>query len=158
MLPTTTHQLKKRDTMENFVCMDYKTSVIVLISIILNVITLVIVVYMTKRNCTKGVRIWLIMTENYCVPLLEAIVVGLCMVLNLFCIIVTLVCTECICTISVMQYCRLIQRLRLTQIELPDTSICWQYRYYLHTLYSPAQFYTPPYTVNSFQRNVSHQD
>ena len=136
MQPTTTHQLEKKDTMDNYVCMDYKTSIIVLISIVLNFITLVIVVYMTKRNCTQGVRIWLIMSEKYCVPLLQVILVGLCMVLNLLCIIVTCICTECICTISVMQYWQLIQRLRLTQIELPDTSICWQYRYYQYYPYS----------------------
>ena len=135
MLPTTTHQFEKKDTMDNFVCMDYKTSIIVLISIVLNFITLVIVVYMTKRNCTQEVIIWLIMSEKYCVPLLQLILVVLCMILNLLCIIVTCICTECICTIPVMKYWRMIHRLRLTQIELPDTTIWWQYRDYQYYPY-----------------------
>ena len=57
MQPTTTHQLEKKDTMDNYVCMDYKTSILILISIVLNFVTLVIVMYMTKRNCAQGVRI-----------------------------------------------------------------------------------------------------
>ena len=53
MQPTTTHQLEEKDTMDNYVCMDYKTSIIVLISIVLNFITLVIVMYMTNEIVHK---------------------------------------------------------------------------------------------------------
>ena len=55
--PTTTHQLEEKDRMDNYVCMDYQTSILILISIVLNFVTLVIVIHMTKRNCTQGVRI-----------------------------------------------------------------------------------------------------
>ena len=50
---TKTHQLEEGIPMENYVCLDKKTAVILLIGLILNLITFVLIVFSTIRNCSK---------------------------------------------------------------------------------------------------------
>ena len=53
----TNHQLEKRQRMDNYVCMSFQATILILISMVINLATLGIIMYMTKRQCNKGIRI-----------------------------------------------------------------------------------------------------
>ena len=50
---TKTHQLEEGIPMENYICLDKQTAVIVLKGLFLNLITFVLIVLSTIRNCSK---------------------------------------------------------------------------------------------------------